>query len=166
MSRKYPKKFRKEQARKLKAAEAFVEAWATSELASNLITDYDCQIGCEEANTFADLLRSFRYVITADQILADHGEYCEYPHAHDFRGVYTFSFDSRLIESDGWTIVANGKDGLDAESKARDFLADRLREAHGKFFGPWTDINLIDVESGVPGSTALYSWTDIREVSA
>jgi hypothetical protein len=162
MSRKYPKKVRNEFKRKLKAADAFVETWTNSGLADSLIVDYDCTLGCEEANTYSGLMRAFGYVNHAESIIADHGEDCDHPHAHDFRGVYTFSFDSRLIESDGWTIVMDGKNGLDAETQARDFLADALRKAHRKFFGSWTDIDLIDVESGVPSCMALYSWTDAR----
>ncbi|MER6102422.1 hypothetical protein ABT115_08845 [Streptomyces sp. NPDC001832] len=168
MSRKYPKKVRKEYAAKLKAAEAFVESWTTSELSHNLIKDYDCVLGCEEAKTYAGLFRTFGYPNTAEQILADHGEGCENPHYHEPQGVWTFTIRvggpavKEIGEPDpAWTIVADGKNGEEAEERATEFLRRKIKEEYSAFFY----IEVDEVENGVPGSTALYSWTDIREAA-
>jgi len=62
---------------KLTAAEKFVESWADSELAATLIRDYDCYLGCEEAETFAGLFRAFGHPGIADAIIEDHSEHDE-----------------------------------------------------------------------------------------
>jgi hypothetical protein len=162
MSRKYPKKVRQEFARKLKAADAFVDAWTTSGLAYDLIPNYDCTLGCEEAKTYADLFRVFEYTNTAEQILADHGESCETPHYHEPQGVWTFDLEAfgryRIGE---WTVVADGKDGSEAEERAKEFVRNRLKDQYASYIR----VEVQDVESGVPGSTALYSWTDLRKAA-
>lgn len=162
MSRKYPKKFRKEQAAKLKAAEAFTDAWMTSGLAYTLITDYSCTLTCDEAETYAGIFRAFMYPDTSEQILADHGEDCDSPHYHAGQGVWTFTLQPGGNEADGegeYTIVADGKDGSDAEERAKEFLRRELQKKYSTYFY----IRVEEVEAGVPGSTALYSWSDIRE---
>ncbi|MFF4245206.1 hypothetical protein ACFYY2_12115 [Streptomyces sp. NPDC001822] len=164
MSRKYPKKFRKEQAEKLKAADAFTDAWMTSGLAYSLISDYSCTLTCEEAMTYACIFRAFKYPDTAEQILADHGEDCDNPHYHEDQGVWTFTLQPGGNEADGegeYTIVADGRDGSDAEERAKEFLRRKLKQKYKTYF--WIDVQ--EVEAGVPGSTALYSWTDIREAA-
>ncbi|WP_328377062.1 hypothetical protein OHB13_11970 [Streptomyces sp. NBC_00440] len=164
MSRKYPKKVRKEFARKLAAADAFVDAWTTSGMASTLIPDYDCPLGCSDAMTFAALLRAFGYVNTAEEILADHGEDCDYPHYHVGRGVWTFTLQpgGYDAESEGeYTVVADGESGAHAEFQATEFLRRKLKE---RYKTPvW--IRVEEVESGVPASTALYAWTDLRKAA-
>ncbi|MFI8815704.1 MULTISPECIES: hypothetical protein [unclassified Streptomyces] len=163
MSRKYPKKVRKEFARRLKAAEAFVEAWTTSELSYSLIPDYDCTLGCEEAMTYAGLFRAFGYPETAEQILADHRESCISQHFHEGPGVWTFGISvggTDVPAGTEYTIVAGGKNGAEAEDRAREFLHRKVREEY-----PFYYIEVEDVEVGVPGSTALYAWTDIREAA-
>jgi hypothetical protein len=163
MSRKYPRKVRKQYQARLKAAEAFVESWTTSGLAWSLITDYSCTLGCEEAETFAGLFRSFGYDNTAETILADHGEDCDTPHYHSPQDVWTFTLlvfvrDSYIAE---WAIVADGKNGMEAEERAKGFLRNSLKP---KYEG-YIRVEVGEVESGVPAPTALYSWTDIREGS-
>ncbi|WP_326827448.1 hypothetical protein [Streptomyces sp. NBC_01751] len=166
MSRKYPKKVRNEFKRKLAAADAFVEAWTTSELSYRLIPDYDCTLGCEEAMTYADLFKSFGYTNTAEQILADHGESCETPHYHEPQGVWTFDITAggpavENVDDPEWTIVADGKDGAEAEDRALTFLKAQLKKKYpGHLY-----LRVDDVESGVPGSFALYHWTDIRKAA-
>ncbi|MEV5677437.1 hypothetical protein [Streptomyces sp. NPDC052179] len=164
MSRKYPKKYRKEQAAKLKAAEAFVESWTTSGLASTLIPDYSCTLGCEEAITYGALMRAFGYPSTAETILADHGEDCDTPHYHECGGVWTFTLQPEGVaeEEGGYTIVADGANGAEAEDRAREFLRSELKAKYRSYYY-W--INVEEVESGVPSSTALYSWTDIRKAA-
>lgn len=153
------KKLRK---KRLAAAEAFVEAWTDSGLAYNLIPDYGCTLGCSEAKTYAGLLRAFGYENTADQILADHGEDCDNPHYHEPNNVWTFTLEAKGVnveEDASWVIVADGKDGQEAEGRAWKYLTDQLqKEIEGYFW-----VRVIDVASGVPGSLALYSWTDIRK---
>ncbi|MFB6654856.1 hypothetical protein ACFCZ4_06735 [Streptomyces microflavus] len=164
MSRKYPKKFRKEQAVKLKAAEEFTDAWMTSGLAYNLLPDYDIALGCEEAEAYAKLFDAFNHASTAERVLADHKEGCCHPHYHDGKGVWTFVISARganLPADTEYTIVADGPDGVSAEIRAEDFLLGELR----KNFGPFVHVLTEDVENGVPGSTALYSWTDIRKAA-
>jgi hypothetical protein len=164
MSRKYPKKVRKEYAAKLKAADAFVEAWTTSGLAWSLITDYSCTLNCGEAETFADLMRTFKYTETAEGILADHGEDCDTPHYHAPQGVWTFTLQPGGNEADGeeeYTIVADGKNGADAEDRAKGFLRAHLKQKYKTYF--W--IEVVEVEDGAPGSTTLYSWTDMRKAA-
>jgi hypothetical protein len=164
MSRKYPKKVRKEYAAKLKAADAFVEAWTDSGLAWSLITDYSCTLNCGEAETFADLMRAFKYTETAEGILADHGEDCDTPHYHASQGVWTFTLQPGGNEADGegeYTVVADGKNGADAEDRAKEFLRAHLKQRYKTYF--W--IEVVEVEDGTPGSTALYSWTDMRKAA-
>ncbi|MFJ7329008.1 hypothetical protein ACIQVN_22550 [Streptomyces cyaneofuscatus] len=164
MSRKYPKKFRKEQAAKLKAAEEFTDAWMTSGLSYNLLPDYDVALGCEEAETYAGLFNAFKYPNTAEQILADHSEGCCQPHYHAGKGVWTFVVSARGANAPTdteYTIVADGPDGLAAEIRAEEFVLGELREK----FGPYVHVLTEDVTEGVPGSTALYAWTDIRKVA-
>jgi len=150
--------------KRLKAAEAFVESWMTSELAYTLITDYSCTLGCKEAETYAGLFRAFKYPNAAESILADHGEACETPHHHEGRGVWTFNLliGGPYVPPDtSYTIVADGADGAEAEQRATEFLRGKLKEKGM----PFTYIDVEEVESGVPGSTALYSWIDIREAA-
>lgn len=162
MSRKYPKKVRKEFARKMKAAEAFVDAWTNSGLASSLITDYSCTLGCDEADTYSDLFRSFGYTWTADQILADHGEDCDTPHFHESKGVWTFTVEAEFMdgEKDEWQIVADGS-GADAECTATRFVRTKLQERGMRVV--W--VTAVEVEAGAPSSTALYDWTDLRKTA-
>lgn len=164
MSRKYPKKFRKEQAAKLKAAAAFTDAWMTSGLSYNLLPDYDISLGCEEAETYAELFHAFNYPHTGEQILADHRQGCCHPHYHGGKGVWTFVISARgtdIPADTEYTIVADGPDGVAAEIRAEDFLLGELRDK----FGPGVHVLTEDVEEGVPASTALYAWTDIRKAS-
>ncbi|MFC9591544.1 hypothetical protein ACFTUC_17360 [Streptomyces sp. NPDC056944] len=165
MSRKYPKRVRKEFARKLKAAEAFTDRWMTTGLAYSLISDYDCTLTCGEAETMADLFRIFQYPDTAEQILSDHGEDCDTRHYHEKRGAWTFTFQ---VKASGWkvgdefpeyTVVANGADGGEAEARAEKQLRKLLVPEHKHYF--WTE--LLEAETGIPSSTALYSWIDARE---
>jgi hypothetical protein len=162
MSRKYPKKVRKEFAAKLKAAEAFVESWTTSELAALLITDYGCTLGCQDAKTFAGIFSAFGYPNYAECILADHGEDCDNPHYHEPQGVWTFDLTAfgRYRIGD-WTVVADGKDGADAEERAKEFVRNRLKDQYASPI----HVRVNDVENGTPSSMALYNWTDIRKAA-
>lgn len=152
--------------KRLKAAEAFVESWTTSELAGRLITDYNCTLSCDPAETFAGIFRAFGYPNYAESILADHGEDCDSPHYHQPQGVWTFDIEAggpavEGIDNPIWTIVADGKNGADAESRAVEFLRRKLTEKYTPYFY----LTVEEVENGVPASTALYSWTDIREAA-
>lgn len=159
MSRKFTKAMKRQMALRLQVAEAFVEAWTTSGLAATLAVDYDCTFGCENAKTFASLMKTFGYPSTAETILADHGEDCDNPHYHEPQGVWTFSLTAygryRIGE---WTIVADGKDGEEAEERAKEFVRSRLKDQYVSHIRVVVD----EVENGVPSSTALYSWNDIR----
>lgn len=168
MSRKYPKKTRKQFAAQHKAAEAFVEMWTDSGLASELITDYDCTLTCGEANAFAALMRSFNYENTADQIIADHAEDddCGAEH-HTQCKVWTFTFELKGYKDESsWTIVADGTDQQDAEKGARSALRKGLKKKipdEFEFARAWSYVSLWEAEFGVPTSTALYTWTDARD---
>ncbi|MFI2607741.1 hypothetical protein [Kitasatospora sp. NPDC018619] len=61
------------QAGQLRAADAFVECWTDSGLASSLISDYTT-LCCDEAETYADVFRAFGYVNTADLIISGHAD--------------------------------------------------------------------------------------------
>ncbi|MGW1231405.1 hypothetical protein [Streptomyces californicus] len=162
MSRKYPKKFRKEQAAKLRAAEKFTDAWMTSGLAYELLQNYDMTLGCEEAETYAELFNAFKYPHTAEQVLADHREGCCQPHFHGGKGVWTFVISVRGADVPAdteYTIVADGPNGVAAEIRAEEFILGELRQE----FGPFVHVLTEDVEEGVPSSTALFAWTDIRK---
>ncbi|NEB42564.1 hypothetical protein [Streptomyces sp. SID14515] len=162
MSRKCPKKFRKEQAAKLRAAEAFTDAWMTSGLAYNLLPDYGIQLGCEEAETYAELFHAFKFPHTGEQIIADHRQGCCHPHYHAGKGTWTFviSVKGASVPADTeYTIVADGPTGAAAEIRAEEYLLGEMR----KKFGPLVHVLTEDVEEGVPASIALFSWTDIRK---
>ncbi|MFJ9900227.1 hypothetical protein ACIQPR_43555 [Streptomyces sp. NPDC091280] len=166
MSRKYPKKVRNQHRRRLAAADAFVESWTNSGLSHELITDYTCTLGCDEAITYSGLFRAYGYDGTAESILADHGEDCDNPHHHEPQGVWTFTIDAHgpaveVIEDPEWTVVADGKDGAEAEERATRFLRTQLKKQYPGYFY----VRVIDVENGTPGSTALYAWTDIRKAA-
>lgn len=164
MSRKYPKKVRKEFQRKLKAADAFVDSWTTSELPSNLGGDYGCYLTCTEAETFAELLRAFRYPNTAAEVLSNHAQNCETPHHHKGQGVWTFTIS---VGGDGvpddteYIVVADGKNGEEAEERATEYFRPRCRRQ----YGPFAYIDVSEVEDGIPSSTALYSWIDLRKAA-
>ncbi|WP_435270949.1 hypothetical protein [Streptomyces sp. 1222.5] len=163
MSRKFPKKVRNEFKRQQAAAEAFVETWTDTGLAWSLITDYSCTLTCSEAEKFAGLMRAFKYTETAEGILADHGEDCDTPHYHQPQGVWTFTIEAHGpavagIEDAEWVIVADGKSGADAETRAETFLRNQLKKKYpGHFY-----VTVNEVENGTPSSMALYPWTDIR----
>ncbi|MFD4904960.1 hypothetical protein [Kitasatospora purpeofusca] len=76
-----------DQAEQLRAAEAFVENWTNSGLASTLIEDYTCTLGCSEAETYADVFRAFGYYVLAEDIVHDHAEYDECGDAHHICGL-------------------------------------------------------------------------------
>ncbi|MET8702765.1 hypothetical protein ABZW10_28480 [Kitasatospora sp. NPDC004723] len=61
----------------LRAAEAFVESWTDSGLASSLIHDYTRTLDCSEAETYAGVFRAFGYHALAEDIILDHTEYDE-----------------------------------------------------------------------------------------
>jgi len=82
MSRKYTKAAKRRDRAQLAAAEAFVETWADSGLSYELIDGYTCTLGCDEAEAYAGIFRSFGYTSTADQIIADHAEYDECDERH------------------------------------------------------------------------------------
>ncbi|MVO87448.1 hypothetical protein GPA10_22455 [Streptomyces sp. p1417] len=163
MSRKYPKKIRKEFKRKLAAAEEFVEVWMNTGLSSSLITDYSCTLTCAEADTYAGIFKEFGHPDTAATILADHGEDCDSPHFHEPRGVWTFEIEANgravdHLDNPTWTVVADGENGARAECRALEFLRKELRKEYTHDFWFWVQ----EAESGVPGSTAIYSWLDAR----
>ncbi|MEV3860691.1 hypothetical protein AB0J38_41080 [Streptomyces sp. NPDC050095] len=172
MSRKYPKKVRKEFKRKLAAAEAFVEAWTNSGLASTLITDYTCTLMCEEAKTFAGLMRSFGYHNTAAQIIADHCEDCDDLEYHFTTDVWTVDVEVQTFNPDlkaaaedfAWTLVLNAERPNEARGKAEAAVTDHMK-GQG-LLKPGMFVTATDVRSGFPASTALYSWTDLREVES
>ncbi|MFF8629706.1 hypothetical protein [Streptomyces werraensis] len=172
MSRKYPKKVRKEFARKLAAAEAFVETWTNTGLASSLITDYTCTLTCEEAKTYSALMRSFGYVNTASSIIADHCEDCDVPSEHFDTDVWTvdvgaMTFDPKLkqeVADLGWTLVLNAEHPREAEAKAEDAVRAHLH-ANGLTLKPGVFINVSEIKPGEPGSLALYDWIDMREAA-
>jgi len=62
---------------RLRAAAKFVDTWAQSGLASDLIRDYGCTLTCNEANDMAQLFREFGYPEIASVILEDHSKYDE-----------------------------------------------------------------------------------------
>jgi hypothetical protein len=164
MSRKYPKKVRKEFKRQQAAAEAFVEMWTDTGLAWSLISDYSCTLTCGEAEKYADLMRAFKYTETAEGILADHGEDCDTPHYHAPQGVWTFTLQPGGNEAEGegeYTVVADGKNGADAEERAKSFLRAHLKQKYKTYF--WVEV--VEVENGAPGSLTLYNWTDIRKAA-
>ncbi|MFK0231193.1 hypothetical protein ACIQUL_36115 [Streptomyces sp. NPDC090303] len=165
MSRKNTKRMKNEAARRLAAAEDFVEQWTTSGRACEMAEDY--QLNCGDAEVMAELFRSFAYPNTADSILADHREDCRTPHRHERRGVWTFTFE---VKTPGWrvgeeppsyTVVANGKSGTEAEERAKEFL--RIEAEASALFRPSCLIWLVETEEGAPSSTALYSWLDARQ---
>lgn len=160
MSRKYPKKDRKQHKARLAAAAAFVEAWTTSELSYNLIPVHHCPLNCAEAETYAGLFRAYDYPNTADQILEDHGETCDGPHASQ---VWQVDIEACGVEPDAsWTIVADGKRRSEAETRAKEWLRRHLR---GKFAGRRFELTVMDTSLGVPSPTALYSWVDLRKAA-
>lgn len=162
MSRKHPKKVRKLYQARLKAAEAFVESWTTSELSYSLIPDYECTLTCENATTYAGLFRAFGYTNTAETILADHGEDCDNPHYHQPQGVWTFTIEVFGRYHIGeWVVVADGKNGAEAEERATEYLRNKLKD----MYVSQLRFRVNNIESGIPTSTALYNWTDIREES-
>ncbi|WP_340376625.1 hypothetical protein U5640_16905 [Streptomyces sp. SS7] len=161
MSRKYPKRVRKELGRKLAAAEAFVEAVTTSGCAAD-IEFYSC----EDAERYAAMLRVFGYVNYAEDAIADHKTECAEPHRHQLDGVWTFdiraggpAFDG--VEDPEWTVVADGKNGAEAEGRAKLFVEAELKKRHSLYF--W--LTVTEVENGVPSPLALYDWTDIRKAA-
>ncbi|MGW5773135.1 hypothetical protein ACWEVY_28785 [Streptomyces longwoodensis] len=166
MSRKYPKRVRKELQRQQAAAAAFVKEWTHSGLASGLIDDYSCTLTCGEAETYSGLFRSFGYHGTADSILADHGEDCDTPHYHAKNGVWTFTIAAcgpavAEVEDPEWVIVADGKNGAEAEDRAESFLRRQLAQKYPGYFY----VSTAEVEDGVPSSTALYHWIDLRKAA-
>ncbi|MFI0553447.1 hypothetical protein [Streptomyces scabiei] len=163
MSRKYPKKVRKEFKRKLAAAEAFVETWTNSGLSYSLITDYNCTLGCDEAKTYAELFRAFRYSNTAAQIIADHSEDCDYLTEHYDTDVWTVDVDAHGFQGQeplSWTLVVNAERPNEAIGKAED-AARKHMEREGRQ-GYWLSSEVVP---GVPASTALHTWTDLREAA-
>lgn len=146
--------------KQLAAAEAFVDAWITSGLAYTLISDYNCTLGCEEAETLAGLFRAFKYQNTATSILEDHSEADECGNQHHLCSSWTF--DVVLIEVKGgeYTIVADGDDVKEAEAKARAYMRGLIEENW-----PGRDVGVIlsGAELGAPGETSLYAWIDARD---
>jgi hypothetical protein len=166
MSRKYPKKVRKAYAAKLKAADAFVEAWTTSGIASTLIHDYSCFFNCGEAKAYSDLMRSFGYTYTAEQIIADHSEDCDEPEIHYPTGVWTVDVEAYPFgqpERYSWTFAVEAPHPNDAREKAIGAARAHLRRE-----GLWVDGMYVferEINPGVPSSMALYTWTDLREAA-
>ncbi|MGV9693414.1 hypothetical protein ACWDUX_30400 [Streptomyces sp. NPDC003444] len=167
MSRKYTKRMKNEAARRLAAAEAFVEQWTTSGRACEMAEQY--AINCGDAETMADLFRTFQYPNTAHTILSDHAQDCPAPHRHEKRGTWTFTFEVRTPnwrmgeEPPTYTVVANGKSGAEAEERATDWF--RAEAESSSFFLDPYRIFLVEVEEGAPSSTALYSWLDARQAA-
>jgi hypothetical protein len=169
MSRKYPKRVRKEYARKLAAAEAFVKTWTNTGLASTLITDYSCTLTCEEAKAYADLMRSFRYPNTAAQIIADHCEDCDQPEEHFDTNVWTVDVEVNTffpelkaeVEELGWTLVVNAEHPNEAGNRAEEAVTAHMQKEGLLKSGMW--ITSAEIKPGVPASTTLHAWSDIRE---
>ncbi|MGW3063862.1 hypothetical protein ACWDA8_10150 [Streptomyces sp. NPDC001130] len=159
MSRKYPKKVRKEFARKLATAEAFVESVTTSGTAG------DVELGnCGDAESYAALLRAFGYTNYADDAMGNHKVDCIELHRHDFDGVWTFDFNihgPQVPEDTSYTVVMDGATGAAAEDAARDLIREGFRKKHLGYF--W--VTLAEVEPGIPAPTALYSWIDGRKAA-
>jgi hypothetical protein len=166
MSRKFPKKVRKEFKRRQVAAEAFVEAWTTSGLSHSLITDYSCYLNCDEAKTYANLMRAFGYTETAEQIIADHSEDCDEPETHYPTDVWTVDVEAYSFgqpERYSWTLVVGAPHPNEAKEQAIDAVRAYLRRE-----GLWIDGMYVferEIVPGVPGSFALYDWTDLRKAA-
>ncbi|MGW2710746.1 hypothetical protein ACWC4J_17400 [Streptomyces sp. NPDC001356] len=161
MSRKYPKKVRKEYAAKLKAAEAFVESVTTSGAAS------DVELGnCNDAETYAALLRAFGYTNYAEDAIGNHKVECDDQHRHEPDGVWEFDFNvygPNIPPDTSYTVVMDGKTGAEAEDAARDLLRRLYQQenpSHGYFW-----LTLVDVERGAPATACLYSWIDGRKAA-
>ena len=171
MSRKYPKRVRKEFARRLKAAEAFVETWTNSGLASTLVTDYSCTLTCEEAKTYAGLMRAFGYNNTAAQIIADHSEDCDDLAVHFDTDVWTVDVEVNTfvpalkaeVRDLGWTLVVNAEHPNEAGNKAEEAVTAHMQEKGLLKAGMW--VTAAEIKPGVPASMALYPWTDIRQAA-
>lgn len=64
------------------ALDRFVGTWTDSGLAYELVSDYQCTLTCEEADSLADLLTAYGDTEGAQLILSEHAAYDECGHAH------------------------------------------------------------------------------------
>ncbi|MFG3582541.1 hypothetical protein [Streptomyces sp. NPDC047990] len=166
MSRKYPKKWKRERETRLKAAEAFVEEWTNTGLASSFAHDYDCTFNCAEAETYGDLLRSFGYPSTAEDMMEGHLNDCDEKFRHEKNGAWTFTYvvqGPEIPKDTEYTVAMRGATGSEAD-KAAEALLRKLYKASnpGKYFY----LVLAEVEAGVPGPLALYPWIDGRDLAS
>jgi hypothetical protein len=145
--------------KQLAAAAAFVDAWTTSGLAYSLISDYDCTLTCEEAESMAGLFRAFRYSNTAASIIEEHSEHDECGNLH--HQCPSWTFDGALIGVNGseFTIVADGEDVQEAEANARAYMRGLAEQ---NWPGREVGVILTGADEGAPGETSLYSWIDAR----
>lgn len=146
--------------KQLAAAEAFVDAWITSGLAYTLISDYNCTLGCEEAETMAGLFRAFKYQNTATSILEDHSEADECGNQHHLCTSWTFDVALVGVKDGEFAIVSDGYDVQEAEAKARAHMRGLAEESW-----PGRDVGVIltGADLGAPSETSLYYWIDARD---
>ncbi|MEU6765923.1 hypothetical protein ABZ916_25835 [Streptomyces sp. NPDC046853] len=155
MSRKYPKRLRREQAARLAAAEEFAEEWAKSELEA---------FGCGETKALLGILRAFGKTQAADDVFATHLTDCQYPHYHEPYGTWTFSIEAHGSEfgpDDVWDIASDGVNGEIAERRAVEWLEEQLKKRSRFYF----TLSVCEVEFGAPSSMALYNWIDLRSAA-
>jgi hypothetical protein len=145
--------------KQLAAAAAFVDAWTTSGLAYSLISDYNCTLTCEEADTMAGLFRAFHYPSTAEGIVEEHSETDECGNLHHECPAWTFDVALVGVKGGEFTIVADGDDVQGAEANARAHMRGLVEE---NWPGREVGVILTGADEGAPGETSLYSWIDAR----